>query len=441
MTQAIVNNTQNFIETPCCNISWSTLMTTVAAIAIAAFGYLSYTGSLPVFVATINPYFGIAFVVGGLALAFFCQKSESATALPAGSHPKLIEMQAHVTNTRSYCQRGMKGFDMVTIFKPLNLHECACANTGAYSRLTGTLRDEVENGIVKRLVETFPKEEEISLLSLGSGGLMSDFITLEKLVLAGFKKIKIDCVDPLGIDAGAVDRINQFFKEYPEVKVEMSGCKELPGEGAYSAVLAVDFEPMFDYRMETSFKAAADIMAAKRLLNDRGFMALTFSDEQSFLGRELTPMSRRSGKSILLTMALDMAKELKNEEEISIAIPKAEFTGAHCFFASLALALEQRGRAYKQMNVTCLYDDQKLDELMKLLETLFPSTSLNISPFQSYSKDKVFDLLYTGVKEPIFTSKEYLKLLKEDSLTYILGEYMNGFREKGNLGERRIQIR
>lgn len=89
-------------------------------------------------------------------------------------------------------------------------------------------RNNLENAIVERLANSYSdKSQPIHLLSMGSGGLMSDFFTLEKLFLAGFKKITIDCVDPIGIDVNRIQRIQKFFAEYSEASFEIKAYKNI----------------------------------------------------------------------------------------------------------------------------------------------------------------------------------------------------------------------
>ncbi len=100
---------------------------------------------------------------------------------------RIVEIFQHVLLTRFYVSEGRGSGEL--IFHPpslatLGLYECSCGNTGEFHRLNSPRRNDLEEAIIQRLTKIhLDKNEPIQLLSLGSGGLMSDFITLEKLVV------------------------------------------------------------------------------------------------------------------------------------------------------------------------------------------------------------------------------------------------------------------
>lgn len=425
-------------------MSGLSIVTTVAVLAIATFAYISHTGSsFIVIVGSINLPLAATLLVTGLALAYFCgqkKAEEVASVVIPTSHPKVLEMNDHVHNIKKYTQFEDSFSHPQLRFKPLNLTECTCQNS-AFNRLHNSRRDDLENAIVKRLAVNYPnKSEPISILSMGSGGLMSDFITLEKLILAGFKKINIALVDPK-IDLEAVKRIDNFFKGYPDVIVELEGFKNVDdvSKGDFSAVIAVDYNDLTSFVIKEAFVSTEDLIKAKRKVAERGFIALGFSEEDSIIGQVMEPASKKFKSSFILTLTADLEKELKKSDGISITIPNIFFAGGtQVFFFSLALALDRMKHSYQNMTISTLDGVEREVELRSLLTALFPKSFLTIDRVQTGNK---YDLFFSGVNEEILKSKKYLDHIKPDALTYILGRNTQTYRQKGLNETDRKQIR
>lgn len=199
-------------------------------------------------------------------------------------HPRLVEMWSHVNHIESYVSEterpgieSVNGEDFSVYytdlnFAPLQLSECGCDN---YSRLTKSYRNDIEKRLVERLLKRQSVTEQVRLLSLGSGGLMTDFITIEKLILAGFRKISIDCVDIAGIKPEALQRIREFFAGFLPVSVTIEGyssIESLPkNENGYTAALAVDFGELTHPDEKKSSQARSDYLKAEGLIGSKGF--------------------------------------------------------------------------------------------------------------------------------------------------------------------------
>lgn len=59
-------------------------------------------------------------------------------------------------------------------------------------------RPENEDIILQNMISRFPPNPnfEVSIMSIGSGGLLQDWILLKKMVEVGYKKVHLHFVDP-----------------------------------------------------------------------------------------------------------------------------------------------------------------------------------------------------------------------------------------------------
>lgn len=69
-----------------------------------------------------------------------------------------------------------------------SLSECACTNHDNFNRLMNNRRETIESEIIEYVKTRFsnPSGQVINYLSLGSGGLLEDFIIITKLMLLGY---------------------------------------------------------------------------------------------------------------------------------------------------------------------------------------------------------------------------------------------------------------
>jgi hypothetical protein len=269
------------------------------------------------------------------------------------------------------------------------------------------------------------KIKPLRLLSMGSEGLMSDFLTLEKLVLAGVKKIYLDCVDPK-IDVQKVERIRKFFLSYPEASVELNAYKsidELPAEkGEYSAAIAVDFNCLAGWDDKTAFIGTADLMKAYRCLSQKGFLGFGFSDEDTLSGPQMAPVVLTACLPFIQTLANDLASRLPEKEDLTLWIPKLRFASvAPLWLYSLALAAEKEGKKFSKITLISLaelWDKNTLSPFQTMLQALFPTSNVEIIFKQA--QNKKCDFLLTGPLEEEFKSRQYLSFLSPKSTTYIV---------------------
>lgn len=354
--------------------------------------------------------------------------------------PKLFEIFQHVHSTADFTLDN----EMALVFKPLRLYECSCISTGAFHRFRSPRRNNLENAIVQRLVAIRPdKSLPIHLLSMGSGGLMSDFLTLEKLVLAGFKTITIDCIDPVGIDLEGVQRIKKFFDGYKEVSITIQAYKkidEVPEEKTeYSALLAIDYDSLSGFNFEERLICTGDLMKAYHRLSRDGFLALGYSDDDTLSGPQMDPIDLSSRPSFIDCLANELTLRLPKQKEITIRLPDPYFAGiSHLLF--LALAMRKSDQPYEKISIILPNNDpNEIKQFKKMMQDLFPTAKIEIDhPSEQIKK---CDLLFTGEVQKEFISKEYLSYLNPQSTTYIIYRLGKMVRQSGDQQDNLLTIR
>lgn len=142
------------------------------------------------------------------------------------------------------------GYDQL-VFPPLELSECMCAEeSGPYNRLVTTLRADFEKAILAHINErVFDKSEPLSLLSLGSGGLLQDFVLLGKLIQKGHTNLTLTLVDPM-LSEDKVYAFQHFFeRHFPKVNLSILSAlsvKDLHPSKSFDLAYAIDFSDLFE---------------------------------------------------------------------------------------------------------------------------------------------------------------------------------------------------
>jgi len=106
------------------------------------------------------------------------------------------------------------GYDLLKI---LPFAECSC-NCGRRVSPKGKLinnRLKMEQEILSQIEKRWGKEKEhkkLTIVSIGAGGCLQEWILLSKLVLMGFKKVKIHLADP--VFKRDITKIKTFLPEF-----------------------------------------------------------------------------------------------------------------------------------------------------------------------------------------------------------------------------------
>ena len=370
---------------------------------------------------------------------------------------RLVEMFQHVHSTKSYVTEVQNFSGKFLVFSPysslaaLSLFECACCRSEEFHRVNNPRRNNLEKALVQRLAEIHPdKSRSIYLLSMGSGGLMSDFISLERLVLEGFKNIYIDCVDPSFIDpkdSNKLDKddlkkikgIREFFNKCSDISVNIHAYKDIKEihkekKGNYSAVLAVDYDGLFTSPSYKAFIALTDLVKARSLLHESGFLALGFGRDDTLSGKMMETITL-TPSSLIESLASDLSRQLKGKDELLLAFPDFEFAGVvHLLLYALSLAIEKSGKPYKKISIITLSRIEKQikkerEAFESLSQTLFPHKEIEIC---CHKQGQKYDLVFTGSMEEEFISNTYSTLLDEEATAYILYRQGSIYRQNGN---------
>lgn len=146
-------------------------------------------------------------------------------------------------------------------FAPVNfLQECQCFT----ARRTHNFRDIIESRIITHLIKNYPdKNSEIILTEFASGDLFQLLILATKIINAGYKSIRINCIDT------AYEELLKYFKikpgqsmtfshEYPWTKKETNNLLYLFVKATQKKAKNIDYSKiqslLDDYRLYNVFK-------------------------------------------------------------------------------------------------------------------------------------------------------------------------------------------
>jgi hypothetical protein len=415
----------------------------------------------------------LPFSLIGAAIKLPCFKDENYRKFCVQNLPqnpsKVVEIFDHVFSIRLHAIEMTNVLSSSLIFlhpslADLKLSECACVETKAFHRFKSPRRNNLEKAIVQRLAEIHPdKNQPIRLLSMGSGGLMSDFITLEKLILEGFKNIIIDCVDPERIDSKKIEGVRDFFSKCSGISVSIhayQNIKEIQREkGSYSAVLAVDYD-----KFDASKDAFIDLIKAHSFLSENGFLALGFGDSDTLSGKMMEIRALTS--SWVGNLMSELTQHLKQKDEFMIAFPSFAFAdNLSILLYPVFLAVEKSGKSYKKISIATLCEKEKSPPKFADFEHTFPGLAKYIAvevessgrtfeavcqEWEQFGEEKIrksrekfktliqvlfsntetelcyheqgkkYDLFFTGSEEEEFVSNTYPTLLHKEAIVYVL---------------------
>ncbi len=235
-------------------------------------------------------------------------------------------------------------------------------------------------------------------------------------------------------------------------------------KGNYSAVLAVDYDALVSFSWERCLNALTDLVKARSLLNENGFLALGFSKDDTLSGKTMETITLTSS-SLIESLTSDLIQQLKQKNELIIALSSFKFAGAaHLLLYALSLAIEKSEKRYDKISISSLSKDiitPEVENLIPCLEglniaqaaeerkkkerqafeimsqVLFPNTEIEIC---CHEQDKKYDLLFTGSLEEEFTSNSYFTLLDEEATAYIIHPQGAIYRQNSNQKNESIQV-
>jgi len=164
-----------------------------------------------------------------------------------------LEQASSDTEFEKYFGGDVDGLRLVNT----NLCECICENTKIHLRLMeGNTRTKIENAIIDS-ARALSKDKDITILSVGSGGLLQDLIIIFRLTLAGYRNININLVDPEWQTSGRFEfseRREQFntiinaINQYCNYNITCNyyyTVDEIPEESrSFDIVYAIDYDDL-----------------------------------------------------------------------------------------------------------------------------------------------------------------------------------------------------
>ncbi len=158
--------------------------------------------------------------------------------------------------------------------KQLKLWECACDFSKRFTNpdqqsLRNTFEGELTNLIGRKFKNC--KDHTLNFLFLGSGGCLSEWKITSQAILAGFENLEIYLVDRDYAKEDAKqypERFQQFFKKFPQVKVNTHILSSL--EDFAKLHIACDVAIAMDFDADTTKLPKVELN-----LSDKGFTYIT----------------------------------------------------------------------------------------------------------------------------------------------------------------------
>jgi|GEM_PF-2095326 len=155
------------------------------------------------------------------------------------------------------------------------LSECSCVNSSNFNRCHNTRRQDLEKEILSYAEENLSIQEKLHYLSLGSGGLLQDFVLIGKLLLQGYQDIEVNLVEP-DLDERSLQQFNflMLVAQQKGIKLTINHftsiqeCQVQQPQVKYQLISAIDFD---DH--ETAF---ADVMTCQSLVASNGRFYLAY---------------------------------------------------------------------------------------------------------------------------------------------------------------------
>ncbi len=163
--------------------------------------------------------------------------------------------------------------------KQLNLWECDCDYSKRFPRDDlQSIRNSFEGELTRLIERQFKnlKDHTLNFLFLGSGGCLSEWKITSQAILSGFENLEIYLVDrdyAKDDSKQFPERFQQFFKKFPQVKVNTHILSSL--EDFAKLDIACDVASAIDFDADTTKLPKIELK-----LSDKGF---------TFITRKLTP--------------------------------------------------------------------------------------------------------------------------------------------------------
>lgn len=222
-------------------------------------------------------------------------------------------------NELQYNKNSLLGRSLTQLYPCLSECHCHGHERGIRVKLEKQLLTEVSN--------RFKLSESLNYLSLGSGGLLQDFIIITQLLKKGYKNINISLIEP-----GNYNGVLRYFNAVILAIADELGAtvvmqdylsiqqfKTIHPDKQLHIAVAIDFE--------NPFKAPifSDLMQTHQLLVENGFFLMSYDDFKLVITKQSAKLLMPSAKLENITSSLQALANinLEKEDSLSIAITTA----------------------------------------------------------------------------------------------------------------------
>ncbi|OJU80938.1 MAG: hypothetical protein BGO10_06545 [Chlamydia sp. 32-24] len=252
-TSSVINSFEgHFYNNKTCKIICKTTLSVVAlASAIFAslatiklvltgnviFAAITGVAALACLVVVIENIKEIAKILKSTSTAFQVEDEVNVEVIPAPA-PSLVKLRDELI------QRG----------EAAGLFWCHCCNK---------IREKLEKILFTLLSSlNLDKQSQVKLLSVGSGGLLQDYVFIGQLYKAGYRNISI-CLDEPILKESTLKDFRELFLSWPDLTIQIQHTREIPKDCSFNLCYAIDFDPILnnndaDSAWKDLFKAFAN---------------------------------------------------------------------------------------------------------------------------------------------------------------------------------------
>lgn len=309
----------------------------------------------------------------------------------------------------------------VTKGKKAGLNICESCGTHSHS-----YRNIVEDCLIGHVEHyLFNTTNRITILSIGAGELLQEYLLLKKLVSRGFKEIEMTVVDPvfrkkekLEIFRRLINRIdNQKCKIFIQDYVNMQNCFEANPAKKYDMICAIDFENLpQQWNM---------ILEARSRLKTEGTFFSTCKKSRLIMSEGIFHLQKNSGEEkAWINHFVNENSSLKTTgEKIRFGI-NAPGMFAEMYFSCLGALIGKGLRNFTldlKRDSKIAYDKDKVQRLCTSFVKFFPETIVDIQEIDQF-EDTTYHLLaltsYNVIDETFITGERIIDKMKHNGVMF-----------------------
>jgi len=266
-----------------------------------------------------------------------------------------------LANPQEFTELVENGSSSRSYLKGFSFFECSCTS---YGRHVNKCRQNAEALIVEDIEKRFVnKNEVLSLVSYGAGGLLQDLIIVGKLIQNGFRNIYIEFID-LNFDSLNGRKFAEMLNKLPEIFVQTVTRPMMSSKKQFDVIYSVDLDEIY----KGDGKSLINLLKARKMLKDNGKIY--------FFGNRLQIVLDKDGSftdimedSDVLTKTISHHPQfgrLSNVEKISLLITK-EYK-LNFDIPAIAKVLQFLSRTFDKMIIVNIYGNESYHSDLSLNE-------------------------------------------------------------------------